>query len=166
MPRRRGTKKIHYTHWTGGGAAAVGQGAGTAAQQVFAAQHLTETLLRFRGNMEAYLDGGQDSNVGVRFSLGLILVPEGTGTTVLWSPITDDDAPWIWTETFGLNYEEAAVDLIQSTGQVSSIRRIIDSKAMRIIRNQEIQCVVENVTTIGAANVGWSLYVRALQGHG
>jgi len=91
------------------------------------------------------------------------LVPEGTSTTVLWSPVTDSDAPWIWWDTLHLMYEEYVVDVIQSV-LTSSARRVIDSKAMRIVRNQELQYVVETVNLVSSAPTSIISQVRILSG--
>ncbi len=162
--RRSGfAKKIDTVHWTYGSFSFVGQGAGTAAVQVFPAQHLPETLLRTRGEVLLSIFGAQAPNVLAGIGVGLVLVPEGLGTTVTWSPITDGDAPWLWVDYFSIGYSEAVVDVIDMPG-LSSARRVIDSKAMRKIRNREIQCVVENATISGAVPVTISGQVRVLAG--
>ena len=92
----------------------VAQAAGAAAINVFSALHLPETHLRMRGEWAACLDGGAASAVGLAVSIGIIQVPEGTGSTVLWSPITDGDAPWIWWDTLHLLYTEQVPDVVAS----------------------------------------------------
>ena len=164
--RRSGfAKKIEVVHWTYGSFEFVAQAAGAAAVNVFPAQHLPETLLRMRGEWIAALGGAAVNGVAVAVSIGLIQVPEGTGTTVLWSPITDGDAPWIWWDTIHIVYTEQVTDVTFSS-QTSSGRRTIDSKAMRKIRNTEIQCVVEQATISGLT--GGSIHaigsLRALSG--
>ena len=111
------------------------------------------------------MDGVLASGIGVAYAMGIIQVPEGTGATVLWSPITDGDAPWIWWDCMHLIYEEFVVDAVQAS-EVSSGRRVIDSKAMRKIRNTELQVVAENATMTGltAGAVLSSLTVRVLSG--
>ncbi len=47
---------------------------------------------------------------------------------------------------------------------LSMVRRIIDNKSMRIIRNQEIQWVIENVTLGTAMTVNLATNGRALFG--
>jgi len=94
---------------------------------------------------------------------GLILVPEGTGTTVLWSPFTDGDAPWIWYDSSLLAYEEMVTDVVDIPLMTAS-RRVIDNKAMRIIRNQEVQFVVENTTIGSAASCNARVAGRVLSG--
>jgi len=163
MPRRRSGRKIDFTHWEQSSATFNGQAAGTAAAQVFGAAHLPETLLRTRGNLICWADGNLTPPLSASIGVGLILVPEGTGSTVLWSPITDGDAPWFWYEQFTIGYEEFVVDVIDSPG-ITSFRSVIDSKAMRITRNQEIQAVVENVTSIGAVAVNIAINLRSLAG--
>jgi len=167
MARRRTgfQKKIEVVHWTLMQESITALAAGTAARTAFAAQHLPETLMRIRGEWVTTFQGALADAVGVAVVAGLILVPEGTGTTVLWSPITDGDAPWIWWDALQLIYNEAVGDVAWST-QTSSGRRIIDSKAMRKVRNTELQLVVENATITGlsAASINMSLTARGLAG--
>jgi len=145
MARRRSFgKKIDTVHWTGVFANALGiASAGTQGTTLLPAQHLPETLMRIRGEWTAAMDGALADGSGARVTCGMILVPEGTGTTVLWSPSTDGDAPWIWWDVMHLDYEEYVADVIEST-MTASGRRVIDSKAMRRVRNEELQFVVEN----------------------
>ena len=167
MARRRTgfQKKIDTVHWTLGQEVFVSQGAGTAAVNLLAAQHLPETLLRIRGEWVSNFAQALASAVGVVVTMGIIQVPEGTGTTVLWSPNTDGDAPWIWWDSMQLIYREYVTDTVWSSN-TSDGRRVIDSKAMRKIRNTELQVVVENATITGlsAANIDASLTVRVLAG--
>jgi len=163
MPRRRGfAKKISYTHWTYGSWFSL-QGAGTGAINVLPAQHEPETLLRIRGTNLAYIDAASVPGKLVSVGVGLIAVPEGTGTTVLWSPITDGDAPWIWADYFEIGYEEMVTDVVDVPG-LTSYRSVIDNKAMRILRNQEVQFVLENATILTASNVNVSGSARFLSG--
>ncbi len=163
MARRRGGKKIDFVHWTGLTGLIAAQGAGFIGLTIGAAQHLSETLLRLRGEFLCYLDGTQTPGARVLIQAGIILVPEGTGTTVLWDPFSDADAPWIWYEGFTLGYEEGVTDVIGV--QVAMAKRItVDNKAMRIIRNQEMQLVVANSTLGTASSVDSSLVLRGLFG--
>ena len=150
MPRARAGKKIQYTHWTYGSFKFEAISAGVAGVTLFSAIHEPETVLRFRGEWVAHLDSVATPGLATAATVGMILVPEGTGTTVLWSPVTDGDAPWMWWDVIHMAYEEYVVDVIHDT-QMTSGRRVIDSKAMRIARNQEVQIVLENVT-LGSAD--------------
>ncbi len=163
MPRRRSGKKIDFVHWTGFVHGFFSQAAGVAGQNVFPAAHEPETSLRTRGQLLAYVDGASAPGGLAEIGVGMILVPEGTGTTVLWSPLTDSDAPWFWYERFFLGYEEYVVDVIDSP-IASGFRTVIDSKAMRITRNQEIQMVVENITHLAAVAVNVAVGGRSLSG--
>ena len=163
MPRRRSGKKIDFVHWSGFQDSFNAQAAGSIGKNIFAAAHEPETLMRLRGTLLAYLDTTQAPGVQIAVGIGMILVPEGTGTTVLWSPLTDPDAPWFWYTAFALGYEEYVTDVISS--QVASgYREVIDSKAMRITRNQEVQAVVENVTTGSAGAFNMVIAGRSLSG--
>ena len=162
--RGRFAKKIQTVHWTYGSFEFSALSAGASAVNVLAAQHLPETLLRFRGEWIATFASAGIPNRAVAVSIGLILVPEGTASTVLWSPITDGDAPWIWWDTFHLSYQEMVVDVI-GTQIAMGGRRVIDSKAMRKSKNMELQAVAEQATILSASgadvDVAGSLRVLA-----
>ncbi len=165
--RRSGfAKKIDTVHWTYGSFLSVALGAGTSAVNLFSAQHLPETLLRMRGEWACSFAPALADGAGVAMTVGIIQVPEGTDTTVLWSPVTDGDAPWIWWDVFHLLYREHVTD-VNYSAMTSSARRVIDSKAMRKLRNTELQCVFENTTLTGltAASVDTAGSVRALTGN-
>ncbi len=164
MARRRAGKKIDFVHWTGFLESTLALGAGTVGSLVGVAQHLPETLLRTRGNLLAYVDGLAAGGELVVIGVGMIVVPEGTGSTVLWSPISDQDAPWFWLDQFHLGYEEPVVNVVDVPG-ASSYRSVIDSKAMRRIpQSSEIQIVYENVTIGAAAAVNVTAVGRWLAG--
>ncbi len=166
MAHRKGfAKKIDTVHWTLFAEATANMGAGSVAFNALAAQHLPETLLRIRGEWIANFSAAIAPGVGVAVFAGLILVPEGTSTTVLWSPITDGDAPWIWWDVLHLLYSESVTDVIASQTTLSG-RRVMDSKAMRKVRNTELQLVVEQTTLTGfaATNIGFAASGRVLSG--
>jgi len=163
MPRRKSGRKIDFTHWTGFALSESAQAAGVAAQTLLSAQHLPETLLRTRGQFSSYVDGNAAPGERARMGSGMILVPEGTGTTVLWSPLTDFDAPWFWLELFTLGYEEYVNDVVDCPG-MTSFRSVIDSKAMRVVKNQELQWVTENATTGTALSANTDVIGRFLSG--
>ncbi len=123
--------------------------ASTLGATLLAAQHLPETLLRIRGEWQAYVDTTQAPGGATALTAGMILVPEGTGTTVLWSPATDGDAPWIWWDAIHLAYEEMVTDVIAVQSALGA-RRVIDSKAMRKVRNTELQIVFETTTLLAS----------------
>ncbi len=140
------------------------QGSGSVGATVLAAQHLPETILRIRGSYSACLEGAQTGGQGVSLHMGLILVPEGTGTTILWTPDTDGDAPWIWWDVRTFFYEEYVTDVIVSSN-VTDFMGVIDSKAMRHVRNTELQFVAQNQTVSGfsaaSINVSGDVWVLA-----
>ena len=159
----RHAKKIDMVHWTYGSFSAAGLSAGTVAETVYAAQHLPETILRTRGEIVVYGDGALGSGLSCAVGVGLILVPEGTGTTVLWSPITDGDAPWVWVDYFAIGNEESVTDVVNSPVLIAA-RRVIDSKAMRKVRNRELQAVTENATVQTGLAINMIANVRQLAG--
>ncbi len=161
MPNRG--KTIDVVHWTGFAGGALALGAGSVAQQLGSAQHLPETLLRTRGNVLAYADASQNPGALTEVAIGFALVPEGTGSTVLWSPLTDTDAPWFWYTSFAIGWEEGVADVIAMAG-LSVYREVIDSKAMRKVRNRELQLVIESATVGSALAVNVRVSGRFLAG--
>ena len=164
MPRRRSGKKIDFLHWTYGSGFFASLADGTPmAGTVIAAQHLPETLMRTRGEVAVNGVSGQVPGRACSIGVGMILVPEGTGATVLWSPITDGDAPWFWVDYFNIGYEEPVTDIMCIQALIG-VRRVVDSKAMRINKNMELQLVGENQTTATALNVDVAFQARFLAG--
>ncbi len=163
MARRRSGKKIDFTHWLPASHVFQAFAAGTIGAQLVAAQHLPETIMRTRGSLTGYVDGAQAPGGLALITVGLILVPEGTQATVLWSPFGDGDAPWFWWASFYLGYEEYVTDVIDSPS-ISGYREVIDSKAMRINKNMEVQYVAENSTLGGAISVNVGISTRILSG--
>ena len=161
--RSRHAKKIDTVHWTGSTFTFLAQAAGTVGQTLFAAQHLPETLLRLRGRWVGLITAAQGVSGLTNITCGVIQVPEGTGSTVLWSPTTDADAPWIWWDTMFVGHEEAVVDVI-GVQAILGNQFAIDSKAMRKQRNTELQVVLESVTVNQAVSVDVAGEVRALHG--
>jgi len=162
--RSRFPKKIDNLRWDGWNLSALSFGAGQSASVFRSAGTLPETLMRLRGNFLGYLDGTQAPGALVLISVGIILVPEATGSTVLWSPVADDNAPWLWYTSFHLGYEEYVTDVIDAVG-APVYRETIDNKAMRRIRSDvEVQIVFENTTIGSAASVNLVTSGRLLQG--
>ena len=161
--RGRHAKKIETVHWTHFSDSALALSAGTVAGTLLSAQHLPETLLRTRGEIVVYKDGTSTPGLSALIGVGIILVPEGLGTTVTWAPVTDGDAPWLWVDYFTIGYEEMVTDVVDIP-MLSGARRIIDSKAMRKNRNRELQFVVENATIGGALSVNVIVAGRVLAG--
>ncbi len=64
-----------------------------------------------------------------------------------------------------IGYEEMVTDVVDVLG-LTSQRLVIDSKAMRIVRNSEIQMVVENTTIGSALAVNLNVQGRFLSGTG
>ena len=161
MARRRGGRAPNV-HWTGFNGASLAQSAGSVGVNIAAAAHGTETLLRTRGELLCWLDGTQAPGGATTVAVGMIVMPGGSATTVTSDPISNADAPWFWIEQFTLAYEEYVTDVIDSP-TTSAIRRVIDSKAMRIIRSdQEIQMVVQQSTIGSAVNINTAVLGRFL----
>ena len=162
--RSRGGKTIDNTRWVAFSLADTLEAAGASAQTFLTSGTMPETILRIRGNVLAYIDATQAPGTFVKVGMGLIIMPEGTGSTVTSSPISDSNAPWLWHIQFALAYEEYVTDVVAN--QVASgFRGVIDSKAMRRIRpDREVQFVIENVTVGGAGAIALSVDGRMLLG--
>jgi len=100
VARRRSGKKIDNLRWVGynSGSSGFGLGAGTAGFTILNATTMPDTIMRTRGEIVGYVDAAQAPGTGALISVGMAVVPEGTSTTVLWSPFTDANAPWFYYE--------------------------------------------------------------------
>ncbi len=164
MPRSRQAPKIRNLRWIGGSATFLAFSAGTSALNMITSSNSTDTLMRIRGSLVASLDGTKASSELISVAIGAIVMPEGQSTTVVSSPITDIEAPWLFYERFVLGYEEAVIDVIDMAG-LSVFRKTIDVKAMRILRpDREVQLVLEQATINGALNINMSVDIRVLLG--
>ena len=164
-PRRsRGFQKvIDSTRWDGSSHVFLAQVAGATAQ-TFITDGLVETLMRIRGEIVVTMDGALSPGRLIDVAVGLLVVQAGSGTTVIQKPITDADAPWLLYERFVVGYEEPVTDVIDMPG-LTVDRRIIDNKAMRILREgREVQLVVEQASLDGADEVNITLVHRTLLG--
>ena len=149
-------------HWTGFTGGALALSAGTIGVQLATIDHITETLMRMRGSLIGYIDGAQLGGQLCRVAVGVNLVPEGTGSTVLRTPVADADYSWIYWTNFTLGYEEMVTDVVDVPG-ISSHREVVDNKAMRIMRpDQELQVVFENQTLAMAVSVNLHFSGRLL----
>ena len=164
MARKRGGKKIDFTAWVFARQAFLAQAAGAAGLTLITSSAGSNTLLRIRGNLLAYVDAAQVPGGLVSIGVGMIVMPEGTGTALTSTPLSDGNAPWLWYESFHLGYEEMVTDVVDIPG-ITSFRVPIDNKAMRILRpDREIQLVVENATIGTAMAVNVTVEGRFLLG--
>ena len=162
--RSRGGRVIDNLRWIGMSGGFAAQAAGTAAVNMLSATPTPDTIMRLRANLTAWVDGNEVPGVAATIGVGLIVVPEGTGTTVLQSPITDPEADWFWYIRFLLGYEEYVTDVVDSPG-LTSYREIVDGKAMRRVSpDKEVQLVIENSTFATALDVNVSFDGRILLG--
>ena len=163
--RHRGHgKKIDNLRWALGDAPSLAQSAGSVAQVFLAAGTNPVTLLRVHGEIYTAFDTAQSPGKLVKVTVGVIKVPEGSGTTVQYDPVSDDNAPWLLYQILMLGYEEMVTDVVSLCGSAFE-RRIIDNKAMRRIRpDEELQIVITNTTINGAASTDTLVSCRSLVG--
>ncbi len=162
--RDRIPPKIQQLRWSGAGQSFLAQSAGSTALAFVSAGTERATLMRLRGELFASMDGAQAPGVLVQVSVGVLVVQEGAATTVRANPVSDSDAPWYLFEQFVLGYEEMVTDVVDVPG-ITSFRKTIDIKAMRILRpDREMQLVVTNTTLGSAGNVNVHLNSRGLFG--
>ncbi len=151
--RGRGGKVIDNLRWIGWTGGTTSLAAGTVGVNVLGATATPDTIMRTRGDLIAGFTATVAPNVAVAVGVGMWVVPEGTGSTVLGSPLADANADWFYYSAFSLAYEEGVTDVIAAQ-QIMDYREAIDSKAMRRSKpDTEIQLVIENVTLGSAASV-------------
>jgi len=163
---RRSGRKIDNLRWEVMGGTAAALAAGSVGVSILSSgASLPETVMRTRGNLLGYIDGAQAPGGLARVAVGLNVVPEGTGTTVLRLPFTDaNDPSWFYHSVFFLGYEEGVIDVVDVPG-ITSFREIIDSKAMRRAGpDEEVQMVVEQSTVLAAISVNVVIGGRILLG--
>jgi len=164
---RNAGKKIDFTQWTLGSATAfsIDGTPGTGAVNVLSAGTSPATIMRIRGSFDIWLDVATAIAVGdlIRWAAGMIVMPEGQGTTVVSSPIADGNASWLWYAT-GILTSELASTWDPAEGGMYH-REVVDSKAMRVIRpDREVQFVVEGVDISGTSVLNCHLNARFLLG--
>ncbi len=139
--------------------------AGSVAATALGAGVSRETIMRTRGTIQLYLDGNQAPPKTVLVSMGLVLVPEGQGTTVIWDPANDAEAPWFWYQEMFISYEEPVIDVIDIPA-IAGANIVVDSKAMRRANvDEEVQFVVTNSTVGGASPINVHAAFRFLLGN-
>jgi len=164
MARQRFGKKIDNVRWNRSLGSALALSAGAVGVAFISVTSLPETILRIRGEVLVWLDGTQAPGSLVAVSMGIIKVPEGTGTTVVYNPQSDSNAPWLWYTNLHVGYEEYVTDVIDAPN-VSSARVTIDNKAMRKTKpDEEYQFVIDNTTVGNAASINVAFATRFLIG--
>ena len=165
LPPARVGKKLDHTNWQYSSGAAASIGAGSSVGLNFSSVGTQPTtLLRIRGEVMAHADGVLAPGVGAHVTYGIILVPEGSGSTVRFNLVADANAPWLLYGAGYVGYDEAVLDVV-GIQQALMFRHVIDNKAMRIIRpDLEMQFVIENTTALGGITITFSYQLRWLQG--
>ncbi len=163
---RRPGKTIDNLRWSGGNVNSfTAVSAGFFAAVALGAGVLCETIMRTRGEVIVYKDATSAPPIGLVVSMGLVLVPQGQGSTVIWDPFNDAEAPWFWHQEVFIGYEEMVTDVVD-VPQITSARVIVDSKAMRKANvDEEVQFVMTNTTAGGAASVNVIATFRFLLGN-
>ena len=166
----RGRKKIETVRWTGDVlASSTGLAtAGTDSVSLYTVgdQEASPTILRTHFSFAAWLIGALGDGIGVQWALGIKIVPKGTGSTTLVSPLSEAEGDWFVHRTGVLSYSELVADAIQSSG-MSGQRVEVDSKSMRKLKpGQQIQISVSQVTISGltGASLRWACQPRFLLG--
>ena len=161
---RSGGRVIDTIHWEGFAGGSLALAAGTSAINLISSSTLPFTIMRTRGNLIGFVDSASTPGSLAEIGVGFILVPEGTSTTVLWSPITDPNAPWFYYTRFVIGQEELVTDVIE-VATLTGYREVIDSKAMRrVAPDTEVQVVFENATIGGAEDANVFVSGRILFG--
>jgi len=117
------------------------------------------TVTRIRGMALVKLNFGTDAGDGMTGAMGIGLASSdafAVGATALPGPINDTEWQWLWHsffDVYAIAAQAAAADI--AINSVSSIVRIlIDSKAQRILReNETIFGMVEVASELGPAQI-------------
>ena len=164
MARRTSRKTVQTLRWKKVRIDSGVLSAGSLSVTALAAEEFPDTVMRTRGELAGFVSGVQAPGALVSWAFGLVCVPEGTGATVIWSPITDGNAPWFVYATGHLGYEEYVADVVQAVA-LSSFRMEIDSKAMRKCPpDMELQAVFQQSSVGTAADIRIAFTGRILLG--
>ena len=161
---QRTAKKINSLLWELSTGSSPAQAAGSVAINFSSVGTAPTTLMRIRGEVMAYKDGPAAPGSLAAVNWGIILVPEGSGTTVQFDPVLDANAPWLAYGAMHVGYEEMVTDVID-VPVISGVRQVVDNKAMRKIRpDVEMQFVIANSTVLTALSINFVYSMRWLQG--
>ena len=164
MAQHRPPRHKRELRWTLAVANFNAQPAGSIAVNVITAETFAQTIMRTRGELIGDIDGVDEPGALIRWALGMIVVPEGQAGTVIWSPLTDPNAPWFVYAASHLGYEEYVANAVQA-GNKSSFRKEMDSKAMRKLPpDTEVQAVLEQVAVGDSASININFVGRLLLG--
>jgi len=160
MPRRSG-RPNDYT-WRLGTVSHLALSSGTISATILVGDR-RETLVRTRGEVLIWMDASGTIGDLVQVGWGLLVVPQGLGGTVVSSPIGDSDAPWLAYGVCTLAFEATGAAGLST---LDHCRTVVDSKAMRkIMPDQDVVFVAENVTLGSAQSVNLVASIRALTAH-
>ena len=104
------------------------------------------TIIRCRGTYGWTVAGADGSGV---CALGIMLVNApalAVGIGSLPTPITDIGSDWLWWDIFGWDNVGTAGD-----GPVLAGQRVIDSKAMRKVKLNQVLVMITQISGLGAA---------------
>ncbi len=168
MPRRdRGRGSRLTRRWLGfqTGSTLLGLTSGSSvAVELLSADTQKDTILRTRGQLTGWVDGLSAPGKSCLMSVGMWIVPEGTGTTILADPSSDANADWFYYTQFILGYEEMAADAVD-VPRINGYREVIDDKAMRIgPPDTEVQMVFTNTLLQTGVTVNLNASGRFLLG--
>ncbi len=160
MARTRRAGRRADLRWTFGSSSFAAQGAGSASNVIVSSGSTSQTLVRTRGNLLAYVDAAQVPGGLVQVAIGMLVVQAGSTATSL--PLTDGEAPFFYYDAFAIGYEEMVIDVVDVPG-ITSYRKEIDVKAMRVIRpDQDIVLIVEQASILSAQSINVNVTARFL----
>ncbi len=165
-PRQRSRATRLSTRWLGFSTAStlLALAAGNTAIELASASTIKDTIMRTRGQLTIWADATLATSRSALISIGMWIVPEGTGTTILADPFLDANADWFYYTQALIGYEEHVTDVVDNP-LITGYREKIDTKAMRIgDPDTEIQLVVVNTAIEGSISVSVNASGRFLLG--
>ena len=118
-----------------------------------------ETILRSRGHIWAVLNAGaQDEEVTLAVGLGIVTARAATTTATVPRPSTDGSFPWLWHGWLHVSNFAASFATAGSSQAAMSDSIIVDSKAMRKVKETEVMIlafeVCESDDKTGSTSLG------------
>jgi len=155
--RGRGVRQT--TEWIEGPGGGTSQAISAAGEIILGngiSPNLAFTLRRLRGEILYTLTSVAAATDEVRMTSGIAVVSADAfvlGITAMPDPLEDAGYPWVWWDTVNFNPEIAAPEGVDGVG---SVRRVVDSKAMRKMKPDEtlawiVEFSGESGTVVAAA---------------
>ena len=111
------------------------------------------TLLRLRGELYVSVDGAETGGDLMQLTVGIKVIEVDLAGSILSTPFSDAEDDWLWWDTTFVGLEVSGNDAVSRTS-----RKIVDNKAMRRMKPDQVLAMVVESTTISVGSVVNTLF--------